>query len=67
MCCISTQSVEQKKVEMKLLVWTFFNIFAASPLSAIPKKLRTYQNVTGIDDFKLMKIIEQSEQGLPLI
>ena len=52
---------------MKLLVWTFFNIFAASPLSAISKKLRSYQNVTGIDDFKLMKIMEQSEQGLPLI
>ena len=61
-----TESFGQRKI-VKLLFWTFFNILAASPLSAIPNKLRLYQNVTGIDDFKLMNIYEQSVQGFLLI
>ena len=57
----------QKKIQMKVLLWTFFNILVGSPLSAIPVKLRSYQNVTGIDDFKLMNIFERSMEGINFI
>ena len=45
-----------------MLLWVFLSLAAGSPL-AIPEKLRLYQNVTGIDDLKLMNILEKSVQG----
>ena len=55
-----SQSLSNK---MKLLFWTFFNIFAGSPVSVIPEKLKLYQNVTGIDDSMLMEIFQKTIQG----
>ena len=43
----------------KMLFWIVLSIAAGSPL-AIPEKLRLYQNVTEIDDVKLMNIFEKS-------
>ena len=44
-----------------MLLWVFLSIAAGSPV--IPEKLRLYQNLTGIDDLKLMSIFEKSLQG----
>ena len=44
-----------------MLLWILLSIAAGSP-SAIPEKLRLYQNVTGIDDQKLMNILANSLQ-----
>ena len=48
---------------MKVLLWTFFNVFAGSPLSAIPEKLRSYQKVSGIDNVKLIDIFARFMEG----
>ena len=45
----------------KMILWIFLDIAAGSPL-VIPEKLRLYQNMTGIDDVKLMNIFEKSLQ-----
>ena len=44
-----------------MLLWILLSIAAGHPL-AIPEKLRLYQNVTGIDDQKLMNILANSLQ-----
>ena len=44
-----------------MLLWLFLSIAAGSP-SGIPEKLRLYQNVTGIDDEKLINILHNSLQ-----
>ena len=49
---------------MKLLILAFLNLFTGTPISIVPEKLRLYQNVTGIDDFKLLNIFHQSLGGI---
>lgn len=44
-----------------MLLWILLSIAAGSS-SGIPEKLRLYQNVTGIDDQKLMNILANSLQ-----
>ena len=48
---------------MKLPLWVFFNIFVESRVGPILEKLRLYQNITEIDDTKLLMIYEQSLDG----
>ena len=53
--------------KVKLPIWVFFNICAGTSISAvstIPEKMRLYQNVTGIDDFQLLNIFQQSLKGM---
>ena len=45
-----------------MLFWVFLSIAVGSPVT-IPEKLRLYQNLTGIDDLKLINIFEKSSQG----
>ena len=44
---------------MILIVRLLFQVNFGSPISTLPKKLRLYQQRTGIDGFKLNKIFEQ--------
>ena len=48
---------------MKILILAFLNISLANKLSPIPKKLLLYQNVTGIDDEAVKKILNDQSIG----
>ena len=59
----SSHRLSESYKNLKLIFWAFFSFLTGSSISAIPEKLRLYQNVTSIDDSALMKIHEKALQG----
>ena len=49
--------------ESMVFIWLLFQVSSGSLISILPEKLRLYQNVTGIDDFKLNQIFKQYLEG----